>query len=111
MFKKKQKTDFKPTPPRQEDLSKYIPEWTGKWREVTRSAHGARFQRVDNPQARRVDLDAIGLDLLGRLESKRSMEALIEDFAAEHRLSFLESRALLMPYMRTLLQRELIRFR
>ncbi|MCC5848892.1 MAG: hypothetical protein JJU29_12455 [Verrucomicrobia bacterium] len=110
MFKKR-KSDFKPTPPAKEDLSKYTPEWTGKWREVSRSTLGARFERVDNPQARRVDLDIIGLDLLSRLEAKPSMERLIEEFADEHRLSYLESRALLMPYMRTLLQRELIRFR
>jgi hypothetical protein len=53
-------------------------------------------------------LDGLGADVYGRIDGKKTLEQLIDEFAEEHKLTFLESRALLLEYLRTLMRRGLV---
>lgn len=57
---------------------------------------------------RNYELEDIGLDVYRRIDSRRTVETLIEDFASEHKLTFFESRGLLLQYMQMLADRGLI---
>lgn len=52
-----------------------------------------------------VTLDALGVDIWGRCDGKRSVEAIVEDFAATHRLTFHESRVAVTGYLKNLIER------
>lgn len=108
MFKKSKKeregTDvFSPKP-----LDNLFPVVSDRVREVSRGSTGALFERVNRPGSLKIEVDLIGLAVMDRLDGTLHMEALIEEFAAEHLLSYLESRALIMPYVRTLVNRDLV---
>ncbi len=53
-------------------------------------------------------LEGLGADVYGRIDGKKTVEQLIDEFADEHKLTFLESRALLLNYLRTLMKRGLV---
>jgi hypothetical protein len=77
-------------------------------REVRRTAGGVVLERSHRPGARDVEIDAMGESVLARLDSRKTLETLRAEFAEEHRLSPLESRALLLSFLRDLKQRDLI---
>jgi hypothetical protein len=53
-------------------------------------------------------LDGLGADVYGRIDGKKTLEQLIDEFADENKLTFFESRALLLEYLRTLMKRGLV---
>lgn len=59
---------------------------------------------------RRFRLDGLGRCVYESIDGRKTFEQLIDEFAGEHRLTFFESRALLMEYMRLLARRGLIAF-
>ena len=77
-------------------------------REIKRKTSGVILERSHRPGARDIELDAMGESVLQKLEGHKSLEAVRAEFAAEHRLSPLESRALLLSFLRDLRQRGLI---
>jgi len=56
-------------------------------------------------EVKRFVLAGPGLEVYRMLEGRRSFEKLIDIFAAKHQLTFFESRAFLMDYIRTLVER------
>ncbi|MBT4817642.1 MAG: PqqD family protein [Lentisphaerae bacterium] len=52
-----------------------------------------------------VTLDALGAEVWGRCDGKRSVEAIVDDFAAAHRLTFHESRVAVTGYLKKLIER------
>jgi len=70
---------------------------------------GASLHRLLRLRAqRRFRLDGVGLEVYESIDGHKNFEALVDEFAARHKLTFFESRALLMQYMRTLMSRGLI---
>ncbi|NQT93026.1 MAG: hypothetical protein HQ559_09705 [Lentisphaerae bacterium] len=59
---------------------------------------------------RRFRLEGLGRCVYESIDGKKTFAQLIDEFAAEHLLTFFESRALLMEYMRLLARRGLIAF-
>jgi hypothetical protein len=57
---------------------------------------------------RRFELDAVGTRLYDRIDGVRTFERMIDEFAAEHALTFFEARALLMQYMRLLMHKGIV---
>jgi len=53
-------------------------------------------------------LDGVGQEVYESIDGKKSFEKLIDDFAERHKLTFFESRALLMHYIQILTKRGLI---
>lgn len=54
---------------------------------------------------RRVTLDALGAEVWGRCDGKRSVEAIVDDFATTYRLTFHESRVAVTGYLKKLIER------
>ena len=105
----KKKDKAAPLPPRAE-LQAIYPRLAPHVREVKREAGRAVLVRGDAEGARHVELDAMGLDVMQRLDGQRSLEEIRAEFAAEHALSPLESRALVLNFLRSLRQRGLVDF-
>ena len=59
-------------------------------------------------RARRYELAGISRELYGKLDGKRTLEDLIDEMVAEDKLTFLEARALLVHYLKDLMQRGLV---
>ena len=95
--------------PPKEDYRHYVPVTASGLEVVREGEHGMVLGNRDRPQDRRVQVDAIGAELLSMLDGGRTLEELIEAFADIHLLSYLESRALIMAWLRPLVQRELVR--
>ena len=57
---------------------------------------------------RRIQLDPIGWGVYARLDGRKTFEQLVDEFALEHKLEFLESRALLMAHIRNLMRSGLV---
>ena len=57
---------------------------------------------------RRVELDALGGRVLRMCDGRRNVESIIEEFAAEHMLSFREAQLAVGQFLRMLAQRGLI---
>ena len=57
---------------------------------------------------RRVELDAVGACVLRKCDGKHSVEAIIEEFATEHKLSFREAQLPVIEFLQQLTQRGLI---
>ena len=53
---------------------------------------------------RRIRLDPVGWGIYEGIDGKKTFEQLIDEFAQEHKLEFLESRALLMAHIRNLMR-------
>ena len=53
-------------------------------------------------------LDGIGAAIYQGIDGKKTLEQLIDEFADENKLTFFESRALLLEYLRTLMKRGLV---
>ena len=53
-------------------------------------------------------LDAVGREVYEDIDGHRDFETLIDRFAARHRLTFLESRALLAQYLQILTRRGIV---
>lgn len=58
--------------------------------------------------AKRVRLDRVGTGVLDRIDGHKTFEQLIDEFAADHALTFFEARALLMQYLRTLMGKGIV---
>jgi hypothetical protein len=56
-------------------------------------------------EEKRFILEGTGLDVYNMLEGKKTFEELIDQFSVKYRLTFFESRAFLMDYIRTLVER------
>ena len=56
---------------------------------------------------RRVELDALGAEVLDLCDGKRSIEGVIERFAAAHKLTFRESQLAVTQFLKQLTQRGL----
>jgi len=63
---------------------------------------------VSHPTHRQVQLDAVGSSVLDRCDGVRTIEAIIEDFAADHRLTFRESQLAVGQFLRQLSQRGIV---
>jgi len=57
---------------------------------------------------RRVELDALGAKVLQMCDGKQNVETIIENFAADHKLSFREAQLAVTEFVRQLAQRGLI---
>ncbi len=57
---------------------------------------------------RRVELEPVGSGVLGMCDGRRTVEAIIEKFAADHKLSFRESQLAVTQFLRQLMQRGLV---
>jgi hypothetical protein len=57
---------------------------------------------------KRFHLDAIGREVYESIDGKKSFEELIDLFSESHKLTFFESRALLMQYVEILMKRGLV---
>lgn len=57
---------------------------------------------------RRFQLDGIGREVYGLIDGRTCLEGLVDAFGCRHKLTFLESRSLLMQYMDLLMRRGLI---
>lgn len=53
-------------------------------------------------------LDSVGREVYEDIDGKRNFEELIDRFAARHKLTFLESRALLAQYLQILTKRGIV---
>ena len=53
-------------------------------------------------------LEGLGLELYNRLDGKRTVEHLVDELMAWYKLTFFESRAMVLTYLRTLTDRGLI---
>lgn len=53
-------------------------------------------------------IEGIGLQVYESIDGKKSFEELIDKFAEHHKLTFFESRALLMQYMGMLMKKGLV---
>lgn len=93
--------------PRQE-LEAIIPVKHPDIREIRRTANGVILERSHRPGARDIEIDAMGEEVLSRLDGQKTLETLRAEFAQEHQLSPLESRALILSFLRDLRQRGLI---
>jgi hypothetical protein len=57
---------------------------------------------------RRVELDSVGAEVLDLCDGKRSIESIIENFAANHKLSFREAQLPISSFMQQLVERGLV---
>jgi hypothetical protein len=57
---------------------------------------------------RRVELEPVGAGVLRMCDGRRTVEAIIEEFAADHKLSFREAQLSVAQFLRQLTQRGLI---
>jgi hypothetical protein len=57
---------------------------------------------------RRMELDALGAEVLKLCDGKRSVEEIIENFAAKHKLSFREAQLSVGTFLKQLTQRGLV---
>ena len=57
---------------------------------------------------RRVQLDRLGVALLALCDGRRTVEAVIEKFAEDHRLTFRESQLSVMQFLRQLTDRGIV---
>lgn len=96
-----------PLPPR-EQWQQVRPARAPHLRELRRGASGAVFQRGDVEQARPVEIDEMGLELLGRMDGNKTLEEIRAEFARDYKLTPLESRALVLGFLRSLHQRGLV---
>jgi len=53
-------------------------------------------------------LDAAGKQVYESIDGRKSFKQLIDEFGAHHKLTFFESRALLMQYIRILMNRGIV---
>jgi len=54
------------------------------------------------------DLDGLALEVYDAIDGRRTIETLIDDFAARHHLTFFEGRALITRFLQMLEKRDLI---
>lgn len=57
---------------------------------------------------RRVELEPVGSGVLGMCDGRRTVEAIIEEFAIDHKLSFRESQLAVTQFLRQLMRRGLV---
>jgi hypothetical protein len=63
------------------------------------------FKLIDR---KRYVLDGVGKQVYESVDGKKSFEMLIDDFAARHKLTFFEGRALLMQYIKILMGKGIV---
>lgn len=68
----------------------------------------AAARLVKARRVRRYELAGISRELFEKLDGRQTLENLIDSLAAEEQLTFLEARALLVQYLRDLMQRGLV---
>ena len=57
---------------------------------------------------RRIELDTLGACVLDLCDGRRTIEAIIERFAADHKLSFREAQLSVTPFLKQLAERGLV---
>jgi hypothetical protein len=57
---------------------------------------------------KRYILDGVGKQVYESIDGMKSFETLIDDFAAHHKLTFFEARALLMQYIKILMNKGIV---
>lgn len=110
LFQLKPKSDSPTNPqrtPRQE-LESIVPVTHPDIREVRRTVRGVVLERSRRPGARDIEIDTLGHSVLKSLDGQKNLETLRAEFAEAHQLSPLESRALMLSFLRDLRQRGLI---
>ena len=60
------------------------------------------------PDRRRLRLDPIGQQVYESIDGQKTFENLIDSFAAQHKLTFFESRGLLMTHIQNLMKNNLV---
>ena len=60
------------------------------------------------PARKRLQLDPIGQQVYDSIDGQKTFENLIDAFAAEHQLTFFESRGLLMAHIQNLMKSNLV---
>lgn len=95
-------------PPAGENLGTVVPMVSPDVKITPRGASGALCEFTARPGARRVEIDSIGVEVLSHLDGRAGAGDLIDRFARTHKLSPLESRALILTYLRALAQRGIV---
>jgi hypothetical protein len=96
-----------------------VPQRNGLVREAGRTAGSLRLTAPLRPSALRAflakapveksfDLDALGVWTWDHLDGRTSVGALIQRFAADHRVNLREAEVALLAFLKTLTQRNLI---
>ena len=67
-----------------------------------------RLFRMRLRSRRRIQLDAVGWGVYERIDGRTTFERLVERFAEEHKLDFLEARALVMVHIQNLMRAGLV---
>ncbi len=67
-----------------------------------------RLFRMRLRTRRRIQLDAIGWGVYEQIDGRKTFEQLVEAFAKEHNLEFLESRSLLMVHIQNMMRTGLV---
>lgn len=106
--RKSSPASVKPTRTPRQELESILPVKHPDIREVRRTSRGLILERAHRPGARDIEIDTMGESVLARLDGHKTLETLRAEFAEEHQLSPLESRALLLSFLRDLRQRGLI---
>ena len=57
---------------------------------------------------RRIELDSLGASVLDMCDGRRSVEAIIEEFASDHKLSFREAQLAVTQFVRQLVKRGIV---
>ncbi len=68
----------------------------------------SRLLRRRLKKTRRIQLDAVGWGVYERIDGQKTFEQLVDEFAEEHRLGFLESRSLLMVHIQNMMRAGLV---
>jgi hypothetical protein len=63
---------------------------------------------ASHPSIQRVQLDVIGARVLDRCDGERTIEAVVEGFAADHRLTFREAQLAVGQFLRQLARRGIV---
>lgn len=82
---------------------------SGLVRELRRGSRTVVYERTDR-QTRPVQLDLMGEEVFQRLQEGKTLERLRAEFARDHKLTPLESRALVLGFVRSLHERGFVRF-
>ena len=73
-----------------------------------RGVSGLAARLFKTRRVRRYELAGLSRELYGKLDGKRTLEDLIVELSTEDKLTFLEARALLVHYLKDLMQRGMV---
>ncbi len=77
--------------------------------ELQRSGWQAWLRRfIRDRDRRRYELDRLGTEVYDSIDDRKSFLTLVDEFAARHKLTYFESRGLLMQYLQALMRRGIV---